>query len=261
MYLINTTKNSATSKTALGLAALAVLVQLSSNTVEAALLRKPRGNSVAEEKGEMKKEGHALMLVGAKDNTSDSKRFLKSEEEEVLVGVPLEKDDDLLAFLESDECSSFMESIGQAMVTFLEYDDDAILEYVCNPIQLQQITRQEEKMEQAVANHHDDNHGTLSCPLAFEMMLMEHKQLLLDVFSNDDNCRKEIDLAIAAFHDIRRTDVGGDDRRELNPILVLYTIEIANSVAEWLSSDEGAATVAGIVAAISTIVPGLGIFL
>ena len=265
MNLFNTTKNSATSITALGLATLVVLVQLSSNTIEAALLRNPRGNGVAEEKGERKKEGQSsLILVGAKEKTYDSsaKRFLKSQEEELLGDISLEKDDYLLAKLDSDECSSFMESIGQATVTFLEYDDDAILEYVCNPIQLRQITRKEEKMEQqAVANYHDENHGTLSCPLAFEMMLIEHKQLLLDAFSSPENCKEKISQGIAAFRDTRRTlfevyDLEGNDRRELSIItVVLY---IMASVNEWLS--ENADAVVGIIAVITTVVPVLGIF-
>ena len=246
----NASRNSTTPIATLGIAVLVVLAQeLSSTTVEAALLRTKSREIVGEEKGEMKENAgrNVVMQVGdakEKATVSNIKRFLtSSEEERLLLGdTPLEENDYLLAILLSVECSSFMESIGRATETFLEYSDDAILEYICNPIQLQRLIEQEKKMEQDVANDDDDDYGALSCALAFEMKLMEHEELLLDAFSSPETCRETIAKGTAIFHDTRRAlveeyDVEGDDRRELLNIATLIPLIEACLEAISLSTD------------------------
>ena len=56
-------------------------------------------------------------------------------------------------FLLSDECSSFMEILGQPLEDLFEFDDETLIAYTCNYIQIREIVRVEAKVESNVANH------------------------------------------------------------------------------------------------------------
>ena len=61
--------------------------------------------------------------------------------------------DFLTLFLQSDECSSFMEILGQPLEDLFEFDDETLIAYTCNYIQIREIVRVEAKVESNVANH------------------------------------------------------------------------------------------------------------
>lgn len=191
--------------------AIVALSSLLSSTDAA--LRKPRG---------IVKDSDQL---SHKRNKDDARR-LKTRMANTVKRITNEDLDDnggsdyLTAFLESDECESFMDGIGQATGELFEFDDESIIEYACNSIQMQELIRTGDKVEEHVAHHEK---GTLTCQVAFEMKLLEQKSRMSVAMSDSGSCREQLGKELEVVHEARRSlkEMGGHGR-ELNIALVFF---------------------------------------
>ena len=140
-------------------------------------------------------------------NDDVSKRMLQGLFEE-------SQSDILMIFLQSDECSSFMEILGQSSKDFLEFDDETVIAFACNDIERQEILRTQVRVEADVANHEQ---GTLTCEIAYEMKLLEQQSAMAEAMSSSESCEAEMSKELEVVHEIRHSlsEMDGHHGREL----------------------------------------------
>ena len=135
--------------------------------------------------------------------------------------------DFLMLFLQSDECSSFMEILGQSTKDFLEFDDETVIAFACNDIQIQELLRIQARVEGHVANHEQ---GSLTCEIAYEMKLLEQQSAMAEAMSSSESCRAEMSKELEVVHEFCRSlsEMDGHHGRKLFfGILALVVIKFA----------------------------------
>lgn len=102
-----------------------------------------------------------------------------------------EHDDYLTAFLESEQCTSFMETVDQKVASFLEFSQDQIIEYSCNAIHRAELVTTGEAIQDDLVNHKEE---TLTCKLAYEMKYFADDGLeaLMAVTESNEACVEEM---------------------------------------------------------------------
>ena len=107
-------------------------------------------------------------------------------------------DDYLTAFLESEQCSSFMETVNQTVASLLEFSHDEIIEYSCNAIHRAELATTGEAIQDDLANHKE---GTLTCKLAYEMKYFADDGLeaLMAVTDSYEACVEEMTNELEIF--------------------------------------------------------------
>ena len=146
-------------------------------------------------------------LQSSQKNDNMSKRMLQELFEE-------SQSDFLMLFLQSDECSSFMDIIGQSSKDLLEFDDETLIAFACNDIERQEILRKQARVEGHVADHED---GTLTCKIAYEMKLLEQQSALAEAMSSSKSCKAEMSKELEVVHEIHcsLSEMGGHHVRKL----------------------------------------------
>ena len=146
-------------------------------------------------------------LQPSQKNDNMSKRMLQGLFEESQTDV-------LTIFLQSDECSSFMEILGQSSKDLFEFDDETLIAYACNDIERQEILRTQAKVEADVANHEQ---GTLTCKIAYEMKLLEQQSTLAEAMSSSESCKAEMSKELKVVHEVHRSliEIDGHNGRLL----------------------------------------------
>ena len=106
--------------------------------------------------------------------------------------------DYLTAFLESEQCSSFMETVDQTVASLLEFSHDEIIEYSCNAIHRAELATTGEAIQDDLANHEE---GTLTCKLAYEMKYFEDDGLeaLMAATNSYEACVEEMTNELEMF--------------------------------------------------------------
>jgi len=158
-------------------------------------------------------------------NDDVSKRMLQGLFEE-------SQSDILMIFLQSDECSSFMEILGQSSKDFLEFDDETVIAFACNDIERQEILRTQVRVEADVANHEQ---GTLTCEIAYKMKLLEQQSAMVEAMSSSESCEAEMSKELEVVHEIHRSlsEMDGHHGREL---FFWFFLAIASLVGIILSA-------------------------
>jgi len=107
-------------------------------------------------------------------------------------------DDYLTAFLESEQCTSFMETVNQKVASLLEFSHDEIIEYSCNAIHRAQLVTTGKAIQDDLVNHKE---GTLTCKLAYEMKHFTDDGLeaLMAVTDSNRACVKEMTNELEIF--------------------------------------------------------------
>lgn len=140
--------------------------------------------------------------------------------------------DYLTAFLESEQCSSFMEGVNQTVASLLEFSHDEIIEYSCNAVHRAELATTGEAIQDDLANHKE---GTLTCKLAYEMKYFADDGLeaLMAVTDSYEACVEEMTNELEIFKEqdsSRRALVAG-----VPPIEVLAAGTTNRDLAQHLA--------------------------
>lgn len=122
---------------------------------------------------------------------------------------PTTSDDFLTMFLESSECSAFMENKVMSLENLLAHGDDAIISYTCNDIKRQELLLANAKMETFVADHAP---GAITCELALEMKLLENQSKVIEKLITFEVCKEEVMLELEVVRERRMLE--GDDKKD-----------------------------------------------
>ena len=122
--------------------------------------------------------------------------------------------DYLIVFLESAECSAFIDGKAKAVEEFLAYADDTIINYICNDIMRQKLLLASIEMEESITGHEP---GNISCKLAFDMKMFENLPELLDYLVTFEACEEEVTLELDILHG-RRLEQEEDSKSLNSPI-------------------------------------------
>lgn len=157
---------------------------LLSNHGADATLRKPR------------RATEDIEMISENNNQQSAEVSLKRHTLETIKNIP--GDDYLTAFIESEECDFFTETLNdQAAGLILDFDDDTIIEYACNAIQRKKIAQFGEQIDGDIARH---KKGSLTCKSAYEMKLSEVMSSIIELTSSYDACREEMSTELEIVH-------------------------------------------------------------
>ena len=139
-------------------------------------------------------------------------------------------DDFLTMFLESSECSAFMDNKVMTLENLLSYGDEVIVNYACNDIKRQELLTTKTKIETFVADHAP---GAITCELAWEMKLLEKQSKVIEKLVNFEVCKEEVMAELEVVHQRRVLnddkddggDDGGDDGKKRLDVLRRFTNE------------------------------------
>ena len=151
---------------------------------------------------------------------------LKRHTLETIKNIP--GDDYLAAFIESEECDFFTESLSDEVAGMvLDFDDDAIIDYACNAIQRKKIVQFGEQIDGDISRH---KKGSLTCKSAYEMKLSEAMPNMIALTSSYDACKEEmiteLEIVHAEFRRVLNAVSGLEADRELFPVLVWCVVVI-----------------------------------
>jgi hypothetical protein len=167
---------------------------LLSNHGADATLRKPR------------RATEDIEMISENNNKQSAEVSLKRHTLETIKNIP--GDDYLTAFIESEECDFFTETLSdEAAGLILDFDDDTIIEYACNAIQRKKIVQFGEQIDGDIARH---KKGSLTCKSAYEMKLSEAMSNMIELTSSYDACKEEMSTELENFH--------AESRRVLNGV-------------------------------------------
>mmetsp|Transcript_29933 Transcript_29933/g.45813 ORF Transcript_29933/g.45813 Transcript_29933/m.45813 type:complete len:242 (-) Transcript_29933:278-1003(-) len=122
---------------------------------------------------------------------------LKGYTLETIKNIP--GDDYLAAFIKSEECDFFTESLSDEVAGMvLDFDDDAaIIDYACNAIQRKKIVQFGEQIDGDISRH---KKGSLTCKSAYEMKLSEAMPNIIELTSSYDACKEEMSTELEIVH-------------------------------------------------------------
>ena len=140
---------------------------------------------------------------------------LKRHTLETIKNIP--GDDYLAAFIESQECDFFTESLSDEVAGMvLDFDDDAIIDYACNAIQRKKIVQFGEQIDGDISRH---KKGSLTCKSAYEMKLSVAMPNMIALTSSYDACKEEmiteLEIVHAEFRRVLNAVSGLEADREL----------------------------------------------
>jgi len=140
---------------------------------------------------------------------------LKRHTLETIKNIP--GDDYLAAFIESEECDFFTESLSDEVAGMvLDFDDDAIIDYACNAIQRKKVVQFGEQIDGDISRH---KKGSLTCKSAYEMKLSEAMPNMIALTSSYDACKEEmiteLEIVHAEFRRVLNAVSGLEADREL----------------------------------------------
>lgn len=157
---------------------------LLSNHGADATLRKPR------------RATEDIEMISENNNKQSAEVSLKRHTLETIKNIP--GDDYLTAFIESEECDFFTETLSdEAAGLILDFDDDTIIEYACNAIQRKKIVQFGEQIDGDIARH---KKGSLTCKSAYEMKLSEAMSNMIELTSSYDACKEEMSTELENVH-------------------------------------------------------------
>ncbi len=192
------------------------MLVLSNHGANASTLRKPR------------RATEDIEIISENNSKQSAEVSLKRYTLEIIKDIP--GDDYLTAFIESEECDFFTESLSdEAAGLILDFDDDAIIEYACNAIQRKKIAQFGEQIaDGGIARH---KKGTLTCKSAYEMKLSEAISDIIELTSSYDACKEEMTTELENVHaesrrGLREAVSGLEVRRKLACICLIIIIII-----------------------------------
>jgi len=210
------------------MAVLGLSILLLSNHGADATLRKPRRTTEDIEKTSKNDNKKSADVVSLKKHTL-----------ETIKNIP--GGDYLTAFIESEECDSFTESLSDRVEGFVlgEFDDDTIIEYVCNAIQRKKIVQLGEKIGGDITHHEK---GSITCESAYDMKLSEAMPKMIEATSSYEACKEEMSAELEIVHTEARRVLNAVSGLEVDRELALcggWCIVILVIVILTFVSDEG----------------------
>lgn len=134
----------------------------------------------------------------ANNDGEDSTSFMPNTKTITKRMTEEDHNDYLTAFLESEQCFSFMETVDQTVASLLDFSPDEIIEYSCNAIHRAELATAGEAIQDDLANHEE---GTLTCKLAYEMKYFEDDGLeaLMAATNSYEACVEEMTNELEIF--------------------------------------------------------------
>mmetsp|Transcript_52687 Transcript_52687/g.111936 ORF Transcript_52687/g.111936 Transcript_52687/m.111936 type:complete len:228 (+) Transcript_52687:176-859(+) len=130
--------------------------------------------------------------------------------------------------LESDKCSPFVNKVQVSLDNILSsFDDDTIIDYLCNPIQMKQSQWFGGKVIDFVDQGTDEN---ITCSFAFDKVLVETQSTWMEAFMSQDACKEEIVAELNFVHEERRRLASDSGRELIVPVIVFVGVGIVKII-------------------------------